>query len=172
MSLFEKRSEDLLQPEFVPVLINPLPFYGLAMGVLALLTAFIVRSRQAQVVALVLIIVSAASAWPVFIYGEKGYQRVHAMSDNDGQAWLDAHKGRAEKLIYIYYVTAAVGLIAIVAPFRWPKIAAPMAVFTLILAMGLLCIGGYIGYAGGKVRHREFRNEPPPEEGTAERHTE
>jgi len=29
-------------------------------------------------------------------------------------------------------------------------------------------VGGYIAYAGGKVRHREFRNEPPPEEGTAE----
>jgi hypothetical protein len=22
--------------------------------------------------------------------------------------------------------------------------------------------GGYIAYAGGKVRHREFRNVPPP----------
>jgi GDSL-like Lipase/Acylhydrolase family len=39
------------------------------------------------------------------------YYRVHAMSDNDGQAWLDAHMHRAEKLIYIYYLTAAVGLI-------------------------------------------------------------
>src|SRR5260370_41102141 len=109
MSLFEKRSEDLLQPEYVHVLINPLPVYGLAMGVLALLTAFIVRSRQAQVVALVLIIVSAASTWPVFIYGEKGYQRVHAMSDNDGQAWLDAHMRLAGRLIYVDYLTAACG---------------------------------------------------------------
>jgi glucan phosphoethanolaminetransferase (alkaline phosphatase superfamily) len=172
MSFFETLSEDLSQPEYVHVLINPLPVYGLGMGVLALLVAFIIRSRQAQVVALVLIVVSAASAWPVFIYGAKGYQRVHAMSDNDGQAWLDAHKRRAEKLIYIYYVTAAVGLIAIVAPFRWPKIAPSLAAFALILAMGLLCAGGYIAYAGGKVRHREFRNEPPPEEGTAERHSE
>jgi hypothetical protein len=23
-------------------------------------------------------------------------------------------------------------------------------------------MGGYIAYAGGKIRHREFRNVPPP----------
>lgn len=25
-----------------------------------------------------------------------------------------------------------------------------------------LGVGGYIAYAGGRIRHREFRNEPPP----------
>lgn len=170
MSSFQTFFQDLSQPEYVHVLINPLPVYGLAMAVSALLIAFIARSRRAQVVALLLIVVSAASAWPVFIYGKKGYYRVHAMSDNVGQAWLDAHMHRAEKLIYIYYLTAAVGLIAIVAPFRWPRIASPMAAFTLILSIGLLCIGGYIAYAGGKIRHREFRNEPPPQDGMVEYH--
>src|SRR5260370_41932483 len=88
MSFFETLSQDLSQPEYVHVLINPLPVYGLAMGVLALLTAFMIRNRQAQVVALMLIVISAASAWSVFIYGEKGYHPVHSMSANDGQALL------------------------------------------------------------------------------------
>jgi hypothetical protein len=170
MSFFQTFLQDLSQPEYVHVLINPLPVYGLGMGILALLIAFMARSRRAQVVALVLVVASAASAWPVFIYGKKGYQRVHAMSDNDGQAWLDAHMRRAEKLIYIYYLTAAVGLIAIVAPIKWPKIAPSLAAFTLILAIGLLFVGGYIAYAGGKIRHREFRNEPPPQDGMVEHH--
>ena len=168
MSFVEILWQDLSQPEYVHVLINPLPVYGLGMGVLALFMAFIIRSRHAQILALLLIVIGAASAWPVFIYGKKGYQRVHAMSDNDGQAWLDVHMHRAEKFIYIYYATAAVGLIAVVATLKWPKIAPSMTVFTLVLALGLLCIGGYIAYAGGKVRHREFRNEPPPEERTVE----
>jgi hypothetical protein len=38
-------------------------------------------------------------------------------------------------------------LIAIVAPTRWPKIAPSLAAFTLILAIGLLCIGG-VDYGG------------------------
>lgn len=170
MSFFETFSKDVSQPEYVHVLINPLPVYGLAMGVLALLLAFVMRSCRSKVLALVLIVFSAASAWPVLLYGQKGYQRVHAMSDHDGQAWLDTHMHRAEKLIYFYYVTAAVGLVAIVASFRWPKIAVSLTAFTLILAMALLSIGRYIAYAGGKVRHREFRNEPPPIEGTTDQH--
>jgi hypothetical protein len=85
-----------------------------------------------------------------------------SFKDMIAKCW--AHMHRAEKLIYIYYLTAAVGLIAIVAPFRWPRIASPMAAFTLTLSIGLLCIGGYIAYAGGKIRHREFRNESPPKD--------
>jgi glucan phosphoethanolaminetransferase (alkaline phosphatase superfamily) len=153
---------DMSQPEYVHVLINPLPVYGFAMGVLALLIALMLRSRRAQIIALVLIILTALSAWPVFVYGEKSYQRVHAIADKDGQAWLEAHMHRAERLIYVYYVTAALGLLAIFIPFRWPRMATPFAGLTLILAIGLLGVGSYIAYAGGKVRHREFRNEPPP----------
>jgi glucan phosphoethanolaminetransferase (alkaline phosphatase superfamily) len=164
VSFFATLFQDLSQPEYVHVLINPLPVYGLGIAVLALLIAFFVRSRRAQVVALLRIVVCAASAWPVFIYGKKAYQRVHAMSDTAGQTWLDAHRHRAESLIYIYYLTAVVGLIAILAPFKWPKIAPSLAAFTLVLAIGLLCVGGYIAYAGGKVRHREFRNESPPKD--------
>ncbi len=41
---------DLRQPEYIHVLINPLPVYGLAMGLLGLIVAFFLRSRPAQIV--------------------------------------------------------------------------------------------------------------------------
>jgi hypothetical protein len=78
MSFFQTFLQDLSQPEYVHVLINPLPVYGLAMGVFALLIAFIARSRRAP--------------------------------------------------------------------------------------------SGRTPYAGGKIRHREFRNEPPPQDGMVEHH--
>jgi len=31
-----------------------------------------------------------------------------------------------------------------------------------LLGTVTLGVGGYIAYAGGKIRHREFRNVPPP----------
>jgi hypothetical protein len=31
-----------------------------------------------------------------------------------------------------------------------------------VLALVSLGAGGYIAHAGGKIRHREFRNVPPP----------
>src|SRR5438034_4993342 len=88
------------QPEYVHVLINPLPIYGLAMGWMGLIVAFFLRSRPAQIVTLVIVLIGAASAWPVYEFGEQGYDRVLTMTDDDGHAWLDEHRDRAEDLIY------------------------------------------------------------------------
>jgi len=32
----------------------------------------------------------------------------------------------------------------------------------ILLGAATLACGSYIAYAGGKIRHREFRNEPAP----------
>ncbi len=155
--------EHLTKPEYVHVLLNPLPVYGLAMGVLALIIALLSRTRAARVTALTLVMVSAASAWPVYHYGETGYDRVKSMVDEAGDKWLDEHMRRGEQLIYVFYVVAALSAIGIVAEFAGPKAAIPLAIATLILAGANLGVGGYIAYAGGRVRHKEFRFEAPPE---------
>ena len=45
---------------------------------------------------------------------------------------------------------------------KWPKAAQPLVIATMLLAVASLGAGSYIAYAGGKIRHREFRNGPPP----------
>jgi hypothetical protein len=153
---------DLRQPEYIHVLINPLPVYGLATGLIGLVAALILRSRPAQIAALILVLITAASAWPVYEFGEQGYDRVLTMTDEPGQAWLDEHMRRGEQLIYVFYALAVLSLIALVAPAKWPRAATPLAAAVLVLGIVTLGCGGYIAYAGGKVRHREFRNVPPP----------
>ena len=78
--------QELSQPEYIHVLINPLPVYGLTMGIIALVIALILRSRRAQLVALALILLSGAIAFPVIHYGEEGYDRVLSMTDEQGEA--------------------------------------------------------------------------------------
>ena len=155
---------DLQQPEYVHVLLNPLPVYGLAIGLIGLIVALSLHSRRAQITALVLIFIAAASVWPVVHYGEAAYDRVLSMADNDGEAWLRAHEQRAEKLDYIFYALALLAAAAVVLPKKWPAAATPLAIATLIVAFVSVGTGGYIAYAGGKVRHREFRTGPPPHE--------
>ena len=99
---------DLQQPEYIHVLINPLPVYGLAGGLIGLFIAICQRSRRAIVAALVIVLVSAAAAWPVYEYGERSYDRVLTMADNDGRAWLAEHKERAEHLIWLFYALAVI----------------------------------------------------------------
>jgi hypothetical protein len=153
---------DLQQPEYIHVLLNPLPVYGLLIGLIGLVITLILKSRRAQITTLTLVLISSASAWPVYEFGQQGYDRVLSMTDDAGQAWLDEHRERGENLIWIFYVLAALSAIAIAAPIKWPKSSMPLALAVLLLGAVTLGSGAYIAYAGGRVRHREFRNEPAP----------
>ena len=160
--MIETILRDLRQPEYIHVLINPLPIYGLTMSWIGLIIALFVRSRPAQIVTLLLVLICAASAWPVYEFGENAYDRVLSMADEPGQAWLDEHMYRAEHLIYFFYALAVLSAVALFAPIKWPRSSVPLMIAVILFGVTTLGIGGYIAYAGGKIRHREFRNEPPP----------
>src|SRR3982751_6111229 len=104
----------LRQPEYVHVLLNPLPVYGLLVSWIALVAAIILRSRRALIVTLILVFMTSISAWPVFEFGQQGYDRVLAMTDDDGHAWLDQHEERAERFVYIFYAVAALSVAGII----------------------------------------------------------
>ena len=153
---------DLRQAEYIHVLINPLPIYGLAMAWVGLIVSLFLGSRRAQIATLAILLISAASAWPVYELGQQSYDRVLSMADSDGQAWLDEHRDRAEDLIYFFYALALLSAVAIVAPMKWPKSSMPLTLGVTLLGAIVIGMGAYIAQAGGKIRHREFRNEGPP----------
>lgn len=146
------------------VLLDPLPVYGLAMGFTALLggSIFIRRGRRGS--GLALIFLAGVSAGPVYHYCKAAYDRVKSMVDTAGDQWLDEHMYRGEKLIYLFYVVAALSALGIIVEFRLPRDAPALAIAIVTLAGASLAIGGYFGYARGHVRHKEFQFEtaPPP----------
>lgn len=168
--MIETILRDLRQPEYLHVLLNPLPIYGLLVALFGLIAATYLRSRGGQLTALVLIFASALSVWPVTYHGDQAYDRVLSLADEDGQAWLKAHEHRADELIYFYYALALISAAAIFAPKKWPKSAQPLVFATMLLAVVSLGAGMYIAYAGGKIRHREFRTVPPPKTPESESH--
>lgn len=163
--MLETLFRQLQQPEYVHTLLNPLPIYGLAISAIGLLIALLLRNRPAQLTALVLTFLSAASAWPAVHYGERAYDGILTLADDDGRAWLAAHAERAERLAYVFYAAAAVSAAAIALPRKWPKLAVPLTIMTLLVALASLGAGAFIAHAGGKIRHREFRTGAPPEGG-------
>lgn len=154
--------QQLKQPEYVHVLLNPIPVYAMVSGILALIVALILRSRPAQITAFVVIIFASLSVWPVAEYGERGYDRVYAMSDKDARQWLDVHVHRADLAMWVFYATAAVAATALILPKFKPRTQLPLALATLVFALVALKAGAWISQAGGKVRHSEFRDGPPP----------
>ena len=170
MILTAAEAAHFLSMEHVHVLLNHLPIIGLAMGILALVLALMHHSRKTEMVALILVLVAAASAWPVNFTGQRAYKTVRGFADDGGADWLDTHMERAEKAAPAFYALALLTAAALIAPHKWPRTTRPLAVATLALA--LLCEGasGWIALAGGQIRHPEFRTKAPPAELT-EPHT-
>src|SRR5581483_7763448 len=156
--MMETFLRDLHQPEYLHVLLNPVPVYGLAIALLALLISLCLRRRNARITSLIIVLVCAGSIWPVAEFGEAAYDPVLSMSDDQGQAWLQAHKARAEKLLILFYILATISLAALILSWKSDKLSLITAIVVLVLGLVTLGAGGYIAYAGGRIRHREFRN--------------
>ena len=149
---------DLLKkPEYIHVVLNHLVIYGTMLGALALAVALILRSRAAQITALIITLIAGVSAYPVLVSGQKAYKVVRNSSDDAGQEALDEHMDRAEKRISLFYLLALLSLTALLVPVKWPKTGPPLAAATLVLAIVCFGLSLYIAQEGGRVRHPEFR---------------
>lgn len=151
-----------MKPEYLHAISNHVLVIGVGLGIFALVIALFLRSRQAQIVALAVILLSASAAYPVLFLGQQAYKSVRGIADEPGQDWLDNHMERAESAIYIYYALMLVTGGALAVPKWKPKTAVPLALATLALAAASMGVGGWISYAGGRVRHPEFREGSPP----------
>ncbi len=153
---------DLLKkPEYVHAILNHLPIYGTMLGALALAISLIVRSRAAQITALILTCIGGASAYPVLVTGQRAYKTIRGLADEAGADALDEHMDRAENTIGAFYILAVFALAGLLVPIKWPKTGWPLAAATLALAIACSGLSIYIAQAGGQVRHPEFRTEQP-----------
>ena len=155
-------SELFSQPEYLHVLLNPILTHVLPVAAVGLLFAVILRSPAATKFGLLLVFISAAAVWPTVHYGHGGYDRVISMADSAGGDWLSIHMYRAENWEWVFYATAIVALASFVAALKWPKRLMHVGWLTTIVALFACATAVYVAYPAGKIRHREFRNGPPP----------
>ena len=149
---------DLLKkPEYIHVVLNHLPIYGTILGALSLAISLILRSRAAQITALIITLIAGASAYPVLVTGQRAYKTIRSTSDDASAAWLDEHMDRAEKTIGTFYLLAVLAVAGLLLPLKWPRTGLPLTAVTLAVAVVCAAIAIYIAEAGGQVRHPEFR---------------
>jgi len=155
MSIFD-------QPEYVHILLHPLPVLGLAVAVICLVLGLVFKSKGAVGISLFLIALTAASAYPLFQSGEKAEHLLEDGFDKESSAWVDEHESRAETAIYLFYVTAFVAVVALVIRPVVPGFARGATWAALALACLCILAGAWIGSAGGRINHPELRDAPAP----------
>lgn len=154
--------EALKHPEYVHVLLNPIPIYVLPTGLALLLSALLKKQRTLQVAALWVLVFVGAAAWPIWYFGHAGYEHLMGSLTDEAKQWANVHIHRADRFIYALYLTGIIGIISIYYPRKSPSSATKLAVITLLIGTGALGLSGWIARAGGEIRHSEFRIGPPP----------
>lgn len=107
-------------------------------------------------------VLCAGAAWPVLWTGQKGYDAIYYSLESTDQAWLNAHMNAAEHWVWGFTFVSTLALLAIICPLKWPRSEWPLAISVLVSGALVFAVAGYISYLGGRVRHVEFRDGPPP----------
>ena len=158
----DELSSLLNRPEYVHAAINHFPLIGLLVAMLALVTGLIARQRAVTLTGLALVCIMALSIWPVFSFGEAGFDRVLSMSDEAGEAFLKYHAMLAHRWVFLYWVTAGLAALSFVVGWKKPRLLVPGSLLSVAAGIASLIAGIIIAQAGGEVRHKEFRDGPPP----------
>jgi hypothetical protein len=152
----------LKQPEYLHVVLNPIPVYGLAVAIAAFVAAWVAGRRSAQAIALGLIILTSAAAGPAAYFGHQGYDRVYSLSDPSAQKWLNWHENLGERVVWVYYSSAAISCLAALCLWKEPRFQRPANALAMAAATAALLSGAFLALVGGKIRHPEFRDRSPP----------
>ena len=151
----------LKQPEYIHVLINVMPLVGMALGAALLLAGLGLKSEGIREGGLALVVLAGVITFPTIAFGQRAYDRLYEQIPLEAQQWLDVHMNRAEKLQWIFYLTAALALWALVNS-RMKKPSAVRQAQAAMAAAGLCAaLAAWISHAGGQVTHSEFRMGPP-----------
>jgi hypothetical protein len=154
--------ELLDDPAYRHVLFNHVPIIGLIMAFVVLLIGLVLRQTAVLSVGLVLVVLTAGSSYPVGLFGDGAYPAVFDRLDGDGRAWLDYHTYLADTWLPVLYLNALLAAAALVLGLLRRPLLYPAAVLVVLLTIAGIITAGWIGYAGGKVKHPEFRLDDPP----------
>lgn len=147
--------------DYIHVLINPLPIYGMLLGAALLLAGLRLQSDGMRESGLALIVLAGVITFPTVQLGQRAYDRLYERIALEGQQWLDVHMSRAENLQWFFYLTAVLAGWALVSSRKKKPSALRQAQISLAAAGFCAALAGWIAHAGGQVRHEEFRLGPP-----------
>ena len=154
--------ELLDDPAYRHVLLNHVPIIGLAIALVVLAIGAVRRESEMLMVGLALVAFTAGSGVLVGMSGDDAYAAAYEVLDGDGRAWLDYHTHLADGWLPVLYANAALAVIALGVGFTRRSLLLPGALVVSLATLAGIGAAAWIGEAGGKIKHPEFRLDDPP----------
>jgi hypothetical protein len=144
------------------LLTNHIPIFVTLSGLLILAWTLIRKERRLVQPALMLLLLGALGGMITYWLGEQAYRPIRSLADEVGQDWLDVHMERADQIIWIFWLSLASTVAAMIAAWKSFKFSGALCLIAGALAAGSLAAAGWAADAGGQIRHSEVRSSPPP----------
>ena len=140
------------------LIVNHLPIVGLLIGLLVLVTGFILKKSEIKVTALGIFIFSALASVAAFYSGEGAeeiVEKVHGISET----LINQHEESAELFFAAILILGVFSLMTLILEIKKSKFSnyGFVLVFLVTLASGVLAKN--VGISGGEIRHTEIRND-------------
>ena len=125
----------MLPLDLTDLLLEPLPLYGLGLGLTFLIVAFMLGEAKCRMLALAVICVSCASVWPYLDLRDKATPRILATRSPDFAPLIKEQTQRRKDWAWPYYLMTLCSFVALVAT-RSPK--GRLVLFAVVIYGALL----------------------------------
>ncbi|MEC7370943.1 MAG: hypothetical protein VX709_16750 [Pseudomonadota bacterium] len=154
--------ELLYEPAYRHVVFNHVPIIGLLISCVVLLAGLAMRQVAVLRLGLLMIAATAGASVPVADFGDQAYPEIFGKLDGTGREWLDYHIYLADTWLPLLYLNSLLAIAAFIGGYWRRPFLIPMAAVVAVVTLPAIVMASWIGYAGGKIKHPEFRYENPP----------
>jgi hypothetical protein len=105
--------QSIRDPEYLHLLIEPMPLYGLGVGLIFFIMSIAFGERRSRLLALCLICVSCASVWPYTDLREKATPRILATRPPEYAAMIRQQTQLRQDYAWPYHLMAVVSLLTL-----------------------------------------------------------
>jgi len=127
--------QSIRDPEYLHLLLEPLPLFGLGIGLVFLIMSFVFGEVKSRLLALGIICVSCASVWPYIDLRDKATPRILATRSPDFAPLIQEQTQRRKDWSWPYHAMTLLSAAALLSS-RSPK-SRPL-LFAIVLYGGLL----------------------------------
>ncbi len=140
------------------LVVNHLPIVGILIGILVLLTGFLLKKTEVKVTALGIFVFSALASIAAFYSGE-GAEEIVERIPGISETLINQHEESAELFFTVILILGGISVITMFLVIRKIKFASYGFILAILVSLGAGVLAKNVGTTGGEIRHTEIRND-------------
>lgn len=140
------------------LVVNHLPIVGILIGLLVLLTGFLLRKSEVKITALGIFVFSALASIAAFYSGE-GAEEIVENIPGISETLINQHEESAELFFTVILILGGVSLATMLLEIKKSKLSKFGFILVILISLAAGVLAKNVGTTGGEIRHTEIRND-------------